>query len=437
MTQFEITVTRRVASCDNDVMEVATEFEVKKKNTEDPSNTFVIDPTSLSHLLNKASTDIQFHEGTRYLKSINASVVDNVGPAVTSIAKAVAGIATLPITPGGGAAASLMACLQDNDPAKDIATLLGLANAQKLAVENLTRQINEQMLLVSRIVAEQTAKLPGREPELDANVAAAVSHLKALRELSEQEEKRLVELLKPITFVQKATWPLSGTEFSRKEPIRMPVEELEKWIGVGSGGPNQQRALDVGVSLEADTTVNVHLLQADDETPGIYYRAPRLGNLVFTRYVQQADGSARPEVMKRLPEVIAQLGYVNSLVIEARPFESMEYSAKFDANGGLVSAGYVATASASAAVTAMLEGVLTEYRTVATSEAGAAQAELDAELKRLKTEIDIKTANAALNPPATTEEAKALAALNAETTMLNAQIARIEAEKKLAALQQP
>lgn len=65
MTQFDITIRRRIASCRDDAtgveeMVIAAEFEAVPRSVPDPSATFVIDPGSLSHFFNTAMTSVEF-----------------------------------------------------------------------------------------------------------------------------------------------------------------------------------------------------------------------------------------------------------------------------------------------------------------------------------------------------------------------------------------
>jgi len=95
MTQFKIDITRQVASCDNKDMKVKTTFKTEKTSIEDAENIYVIEPETLSHFFNTASSSIEFHEGTRQIKSFNSDVTDAAAPALGSLIKSAISIATL------------------------------------------------------------------------------------------------------------------------------------------------------------------------------------------------------------------------------------------------------------------------------------------------------------------------------------------------------
>lgn len=429
MTQFKIDIVRQVASCDGGNMKVKNTFNVEKVSIEDPDNIFVIKPDSLSHFLNTASTEIKFHEGSRRIKSFNSAVVENTGPTIGAIIKGAVGLMTVPSP--FGFAEDPITCWDEGGIKKKVEAAI----EQEKVVKQTTKDINAQMLLVAKLTAEKTALLPGSTTAMDAKLAAAVAHLKSLKDRSTEEEKAFTELLKPITFKQSLVWPKSGKTLARQEPIRIPVAALEKWVGPDSAGEPQIEALDIYLSLAADSgTARQAGQPMRTDKNGLYYRTPAQGALVFTG-TKLVDEARQAAVLHRHKDTIAQLGYVNSLSIDAGPFESIEFSAEFDNDGGLVSAGYKETASPSAAVSSLIDTAVEQYRTAGTYRAGREQAKLDAELKALQSELAIKEANEKLTPAETSEEAQALEALTDETTLLNAQIARLEAEKKLLELQ--
>ena len=431
MTQFNVEVVRQVASCEGDVMKVKNTFNIEKVSIEDPGNVFVIKPDSLSHFFNSASTSIEFHEGSRVIKSFNATAKDNTGPALSSVIKGAAGVLTVPSPFGFGG--DTITCWDEGK----IKEKLAAAITKEGDVKKTTAEVEKQILTVAQVTAEQTALLPGSTASVDSRVAAAVAHLMSLNGRLAQEQKALVAALKPITFSQKVTWPTDGETLTAAEPIRMPEAALEKWIGPDSAGKSQILALDINMSLRADSSAGRELEQPmRTGTNGLFYRSPAKGALIFTG-IKSVNGVEQLGTLYTHKDTIAQLGYVNSLSIDAGPFESVEYSAEFNTDGGLKSAGYKQTASPSAAVSSLLDTAVEQYRTVGAFRAGQEQAKLDAELKTLQTELAIKEVNSNLNPAETTEAAQTLTALTAETTLLNAQIAQLEAQKKLLELQGP
>ena len=205
-------------------MKVKNTFNIEKVSIEDPGNVFVIKPDSLSHFFNSASTSIEFYEGSRVIKSLNATAKDNAGPALSSVITGAAGLLTVP-SPPGFSGVDTITCWDDGK----IKEKLAAAITQEGDVKKTTSEVEKQMLTVAQVTAEQTALFPGSTASVDTQVAATVAHLKSLNEGLGQEQKALVEALKPITFAQKVTWPTDGETLTTVEPIRMPKAALEKW----------------------------------------------------------------------------------------------------------------------------------------------------------------------------------------------------------------
>jgi len=140
-------------------------------------------------------------------------------------------------------------------------------------------------------------------------------------------------------------------------------------------------------------------------------------------------------------DMIAQLGFVRSLQMSLGLFESAEFTAVFEANGRLVSSGYEETSAPSEAALGALGGVasaaqgyLQTRADVREAKAAAQQTASDAELKRLQTQLAIADLNQKLAPPSLPQNS--INTLNMETDLLNAQIAKLRAEKLLLDLQQ-
>jgi len=436
LTQFDITLNRKILSCDGSTMRIGYSYDIKPLVVEDPDNTFVMDPTSLSHFYNTATSKVVFHPGTRVIKSFNASVVDDVSVALSTIVSAAAGIAQVRINPAAGARTNrTLLCSEENG----IPEKVQMATTQTGIVSSLGKQVAAQSLKVAQLVVEQSKILPGEDPSLNLKVAAAVKLLKDLESLLGKEQDSLRTKLKAISFSQQLRWPMSGgdDDLKRNEPIRMPKPELEKWVGLLDETQYEEgsKIIDVYVSLEA-LSKNA---RTDPRQPfraegkGLFYRSPVEGDLVFAR-----NSTSGKEVMHRHRATIAQLGFVNKLAIEAGPFESVEFEAIFDVSGALSTAGYKETASAASSVASLVENAASEFSSVAQLRANSEQAELSAELLKLQTQVMIAENTTLLNPPAQegpTESEEETALLNAETTLLQAKIAQLQAMQQLLELQ--
>ncbi|MEM9670428.1 MAG: hypothetical protein AAF950_16020 [Pseudomonadota bacterium] len=360
----------------------------------------------------------------------------------------------------------------------------------------LTAKVTAQRLVVGEAMAEQAKEMPAPPPATNEKVAADRMLLRALIQQLGAKSDMLKAAYKPLTYVQKVTWPTNGSDLVRDEVIAIKVPVLKKWVEPGSNLTDLATSLNVHVSLEPDATSTGHTSNGDSgqslqnvsggavkvEQPaesneeelqsvsntvaqaaeiaveaetsveaerasersnnvmtsatthdpqrlkGLAYRTPATGFLVF-KMPEKDD--------KRIPDRIAQLGSVDYLKISTRPFESFDFLVEYDKEGGLTSAGYTQTASASAAVSSILDNAVEKFEALAAEKAGRDQAKLDADLKELQAEVAIRDAQLTLNPPPTSEAEAALNALTDETTLLEAEIARLQAEKTLNELRAP
>ena len=423
MTQYDVKVTWRIASCEADgSLKFATRFQLAKKHVEDPEAMFVIDPKSLSSFWNSASAQVEFHEGDLRIRSFNGAVADNGGPASESVVKAVAGV--LSVLPTENAAAT-EALPEVKVSCERVNRNIQAVEKHKSAVQRLTESLNRQMRRVVRAAAARTALLPGSDCCIDTEVASAVRHLGSLKAQLRAGEAELERALGAITFVREITWPEKGSENVRT-PIEMPEKAFVESIGM-TYMPDPFESATISVDLKP---VNQTPCQ-NNRSPikaGLRYRVPAQGMIVF-----KSGG----RVIYRHDDLIAQLGCIHGVPIKARPFESIEFSAAYNEDGSLASAGYRQKASRSASVSSILEAAAAEYKTyktLAEQRAHGAEAKLDARLKRLQTEVAIAEAKEKLGRRDTSDGAKAEEVMNAEDVILKAVIARFEAEKTLRAL---
>ena len=428
MTQFDIEITRKVIGCKNDALAIKTDVKVEKKSIEDPAHIYAIDPTSLSHFFNKASSSITFYENSRSLKSFNATVEDETGAGITSVANIAGNILGAGLLPGARGEAP--ACITNST-----ATYLKSVETQIGTLERISANLETKNLDLARKISEQTENLPGNDPSLDASIAILKKQIKALLVQSSAEDVELKKALKPITAVTKITWPTFGTQMSYDTPIGIDRAALKNWTGTS---PNQA-TLDrysIGVRMERLVPAASHSGTYTHSSPGIagakgiYYRSPAKGRIVFSNC--KSDGTNCYH-----EDMISQLGHVNVLPIETKPFGSATFSAEFSSDGGLTSAGYTETSSAASAFLAGASTVSSQYKTYMTEKSAAEQKELDAELKKLQTQASIIEAQAKLNPTPPSLGTQALSISNSQAAFANAEIARITAQRQLLALQSP
>lgn len=423
LTQFDISVTRRITKCEIGKMSVLTEIAVEKAVIEDPAAVFVIQPESLSHFFNTASTNVDFYPGTRFLKTFNASVSDSAGPAIGSVIKAIGGVVAVGAAAGGDDA-------EVCDNRLGIPDAVSAASNQQSVLESLTEKVETQTVFLARLKSAQADLLPGRTDEMDEKVAIAVTQLKSASTQLAAEKDLLERLLKPITYVQKTKWPTDGKSLVRAEPIRMPDDALAKWVGKSGVTPQQTEALDIHVRIEADNPAarEPGNPEADRlaDPPGVFYRSPSSGRVLF-----EAGGPLPRKQVFVHPDTIAQLGFINSLPVTAGPFESVEYEAGFALDGSLIKAGYKRTKAPADSAVSIVDALSAQYVAVETAKRESDQKTLDRDLKRLQTERLIEEEKVKANPPDPDEDVAALEAMTTRTALINAEIALRVAQQRL------
>lgn len=106
-TQYDVTVTRRVADCwfsdenqvKKDMLVIATDAAITRKEVRDPARNYVIDLDSLQAGWKITNVEVAWHDnGT--LKSINAAAEDRVGPILVSAATTLGKLVALAVAGG-------------------------------------------------------------------------------------------------------------------------------------------------------------------------------------------------------------------------------------------------------------------------------------------------------------------------------------------------
>lgn len=437
-TQYDIEIKRRIASCDGSDMKVATDITMTPMSKTDINHVYAIDVTSLSRFTNHASTNIELFEDTLQLKTINTEVKDKSLEVIAGTVKSLASLASVPSPFGAAPGVPRITCYKNPAGVDVIKNQVDEANTQHTVVKELTEELAEKTLLATQLASQVTDLAPGRDINLEQSLANAKQAVKAKQLQLQLEEKKLKKLLEPISHTQKVKWPLSGTEMKTATPFRIPVSILKKWVGptVVEGDP-QQVAVDIYFQIERVDTYGIDPSNVTPVTPAVeagslQYRTPALGRLLACKDSACDSDANKSNVIGQTEGPIAQLGFVNSLPIKTKPFESTKFSAEWTKSGYLLKAGYEKTQSAGESLNTFTDAITTQYKELSESKMSEEQRELDAELERLKALVGIAEAEEKLNPPEPkSDQAKALEALNAETSLLKAKIERLEAEKKL------
>ena len=230
----------------------------------------------------------------------------------------------------------------------------------------------------------------------------------------------------------------------RLPPIRSISECLDRWFGRGTVFPDQPRvhlAMSRTASFGREPS-GCPAPPAPDAPPtpgpgeptasaeGLRYRMAAQGRLVACTVSPCRSSLDAPTVLLAVEGPVAQLGHVNLLPVRNRAFSSTTFAAEFRANGSLSSAGYAQKA-------APLEAASETVASAATSLAPLFDptqqlARETAYLNALKAQRD---ALAAVTPAAEDPTAASQAAITADTSLLNARIAQLQAQITLERLQ--
>jgi hypothetical protein len=318
------------------------------------------------------------------------------------------------------------------------------AKAALTTVQALTGELdssNADVAAATDTVLSLAARVARMGPSVDEATSkqygAALAKLDNLVEVQGGLAARLAEAVKPITFQRVVRWPERSDCFESRAGDEIPSDTLNKWFKAGQAPADPPKAyfrIERSGSFGVDPTSCPAVAAAPDPATrtvvsGIRYRMPAKGRLVACKRAPcTSDDPANGIVL--VEGAVAQLGYINTLPVETRAFGANSFSAEFRPAGGLASAGYAQTSAPLEGATGALAGAAEGLAPLLDPSARLARE--TAYLKALK---DRRDAAAALQPAAAAPNADALAGLDADTTLLNAQITKLQAELTLRELQ--
>lgn len=442
--QFDITVTRQLVSCgdqpgEDGEMKIATEIAFEPLWGEDTDYLYAVDPTSLSEVFSSASFEVAFHPDTRFLKTINATVKDEIGPATVSVLKGAAGILGLTMGTGAGGAPYL-SC---KDAAKK---KLDSYRQAKQELEDATARLQDatQSLALRAAVIQRLASAS----EADQAINAATQAAEAVRDAEQLLEAKLKifnAAKASITLKDKQTWPKSTRDSNGQIVSSISGAQLDAWLRDSSDSFSASQAaplFDVYAEIRRGTSSvepASFIVGSVSETSSIKYRQPERGVLVFktlsnqgrNKWIDCFSNSTREEVQSKcrtfqIPDSVAkthddvfpQLGTVNAVMVRARTFESVSITATFTETGALSGAGYKQSAAPAVAAASLFEQSVAQAVAFEAAREGKVASKRAAEVARLTDLVKIEEANAKLGGP--TE----LATLQAEIALIKARTER-------------
>jgi hypothetical protein len=486
--QFKVTITRRVVQCTAREMKIEVKAAFERQIADDTLHAYTIDPASMRHLLNTAKFDVTFFENTNRIQTINASVQDQTAAAARHLIPAIGKMFSVSAGAGALSGSVVRPC------SSAVVSAVHAAGRQRTRVERATRDVQRLTAVVTELRTRRASWGAGENHPNVGRLGQALGALEAATENLARQEAMLTEVMRPITWTNEFVWPDRSTTFDTAEPMRMDVEKFRGWhnpdaplvrretdpntrrqesdevwdartrrlIAGEAGNPlfpgaEEYRQLNVYLRLAPTTDYGLRAPQPLEQEPaaGLRYRSPAMGRLLACASRRPTDpvlpapnpppqpnpqtlqcgvdqGAKFENEVGRYSGLIPQLGYVQTLPIRARALESASYSATFNELGGLAKAGYEHTGGGAAGAE-MLGLALTAASDVRQAEINYENAALTRERDRAQALQQIAAAEAAI---AASVDPVALqtSALNAETALLRAQIAREEAQRQWAAL---
>jgi hypothetical protein len=442
-TQYTITQTWRIADCTPEKERISVKVEAVIGQADDANHQYLIDPSSIQGLLTRSEFNTTFHENSNMLKSVNVTVEDRTGPFIGNIVRTavalapiVAGLPPLP-PPGVAPPPPQSACTPDTERA------LERANSLKGQLDEVTRRVTDATDAVTLINASVTQMGPAIDDATRARFGEAVRTLNQARAQQATLTTQLGDALKAISFQRVLRWPTESNCFESTAPTSIDPRALARWLRPGATVPSVPQvhlAMErVGSFGQQPTTcpARPHLLangrpaypEPAGERDGLRYRMPAQGRLVACSE-SPCSSSAPATVLLAVEGPVAQLGYVNLLPVRNRAFGTTTFAAEFRPGGNLASAGYAQKAAPLEAASDTVASAATSLAPIFDPAQRLARG--TAYLTALKARRD---ALAALETPPQDPTAQAIASLGADTSLLNARIAELQAEITLQDLQ--
>lgn len=482
MVQFNLSVTRTLVKCqdENNRTDIRFSTQIVAEPHYVVGERFVVDYESLSSWSKLTELDLQTYDnGT--LKSINASAEDQSAAIIGDVVKVGIGVASLvsgvPLspmemlpTPGE------WICSQQTKDKLDEITIT------KDALEKTTKELAQATDTVTRL--ESLAILNGLAEDRKTELAEAKVQQSKLTKQVAAVDKALARLLAYVSVKEERVWPENaGSKLLNADPLPENAKFLKDLFektpphsaGAGaatmraskktaSGQTEQPRAAEAGhkkdVFLEklmASFQLRGQLVPlvepseqkdrpsrwpeaGEDKRTGLYYRTPIPAQLLICRVVSSQGCIVDDDSPKafRVNVMAPQLAPLRVLPLTNGMFQNNALSATFRENGSLATFKYEDKAARgkvlSETVAASMDNVLA-YRDTRqahkTSEKAAKQQagldELDAEISRLEKQKKIAALNSELEDSAQDTAV--------ETARLNARIALLEAQRKLLELE--
>jgi hypothetical protein len=420
-TRFEVDVTRQVTGC-GERMKALVKASIKSvTSAPDPKQWFVLDTNSLANAWKTSEVKLEYFPNGA-VSTLNASAEDRTAETISNVLGSVVKLVSIGAAPGAMFDTKLEACSPATlESLKVIAAKTPVVVIASKAVEART----EEMALVA-----EKAKFMGAN--VDANTKAALSKayeslLAATADLDDKT-KAVDKALKATTFVETVRWPDDGD--SAAGELAIPRGVLTRWGAVDSN-PNSLRQFSVHFKLAGLEGTARDLGRSDIAEPklGLPYRQPTSGK--FTVCAGGACSDQNLPIAEKVGDVL-QMGYIYYLPCESRPFTSVACTFAMTEAGQVKSMGTAQKASVAEALSGVAKDTALQLGTLQETLSGAKAKKLANDTALNKAQADYDASVAALQADPTGADADAAKILAANTALLGAQLANLNALAALA-----
>lgn len=434
-TQFEIPITWRVVGCDpsqpdGQQLKLKITAEAKDKATPDPSQYYVIDPSTLQGPFRATEFSMEWYDD-RSTKTINSSVDDQTGTAIVNVLTGVAHIAKAGLFAGGG-----------SDCNAEVVDALGKIDGKE-GQEALTKQaqedVEDQILVVTKLTAKLAAAGANADDQTKLQLANAQNLLERKAAVLAGEQSKLKRLLVVLAETRTVTWPETGSSFASDpaKPFRPSLEARQRWKMNGTSPaanvhlallPRDGRPLPTEAELKA---------QGNGARAGVPYREPRPMKLYACNPDPcGTDAAALDDVNKLVKSsevLVLQGGTMFYLPFRAQTFAHIKNSAGFAQSGVLTSAGSSQVRGAGSSIAETFKGSAEQLSAIVTNSRAAETARLTAKADEMKAKKALADAEAALAPASDADKQAMIKAYQTDATLATAERTKIEAEIALQA----
>lgn len=430
MTQFNVTITRHVVSCEHEEENGAGEKklvkEIKASVEVIATPSAVLDEDQRYGLSSNgwwATSDITSKlSSTGISTGLNASSTDATPTIISNVVGTIGQIAIKSAIGGPLLVAGRPVC---NEKLKKFVNALYPMNGNglKITVDKHIADLAVVTAKVTLLTAKSTLSATFK-----SELVNALDKQTELQLALAVKQKELSDALAATTNTQSVRWPSRGSEFKTLKPYVIDDSVIEKWLPEGAVSDEVKTQLAVHFALYSQNSFGSTWETPTDPvfantSQGVPVRLPRLGKLVAC--VKDACLKTLPSVGSQdtshtqFEHVVLQLGQLYTVPMAGGSFRSQEAGIVMDANGQPTEIKVSEKVAGGVAVTAAAKDVATQI--------AALQAQVSA--------VKLAAVNAQtnhLNAQAALEVAQANAGVAGQTAPLNSQIALINAQNALA-----